>query len=395
MPDLLLSVCLREIKRILSDSRIFLLLIGGPFLYAFLFGGVYWQGRTQYIPIVIVDQDHSALSRNLINALRASDSVRIVGWANSPAELPTLARREIAYACVMFPANFERDVFAGRSPKIAVLVDGTNTLLAGPVLYAVREIATTYQVGMDGRELEASGVPPGGAAIAARPVSLVGRPLFNPTGNYSYYILIGLVCAAAQSVIRMAVAVSIGFDSYDQICRDLKSTRVSTPWLFAGKLIGACAIALPATYGAVAAVLTIFGTPHRGSLLLIYFAVTMYVVVQVCMGYGYFGFCKSPLFALHLHMFMASMLFLITGFNWPYYAMPLALQAVAHCLPIFHMNCIMREVNLIGATAGWVLPHLLALAVWLVVSYAWGYRAFKQWCNAQSIAPVPGSQTEA
>jgi hypothetical protein len=156
---------------------------------------------------------------------------------------------------------------------------------------AVREIASTYQVGIDGRELEAYGVPPGGVTIAAQPVSLVGRPLFNPAGNYSYYILIGLVCAAAQSVIRMAVGVSIGFGSYDQICRDLKSTRVSTPRLFACKLIGACAIALPATYGAVAAVLTIFGTPHRGSLLLIFFAVTMYVVVQVCMGYGYFGLC--------------------------------------------------------------------------------------------------------
>jgi ABC-2 type transport system permease protein len=103
MPDLLFSVCLREVKRILSDSRIFLLLIGGPFLYAFLFGGVYWQSRTQYIPIVIVDQDHSALSHDLINALRASDSVRIVGWANSPAELPTLARREIASPASCFP----------------------------------------------------------------------------------------------------------------------------------------------------------------------------------------------------------------------------------------------------------------------------------------------------
>jgi ABC-type multidrug transport system permease subunit len=89
------------------------------------------------------------------------------------------------------------------------------------------------------------------------------------------------------------------------------------------------------------------------------------------------------------------MLFLVSGFNWPYYAMPPALQAVAHCLPIFHMSCIMRKVNLIGATAGWVLPHLLALAVWLVVACAWGYRAFKQWCRVQSMAPVPESQTGA
>jgi len=107
----------------------------------------------------------------------------------------------------------------------------------------------------------------------------------------------------------------------------------------------------------------------------------------VCMGYGYFGLCKSPLFALHLHMFMASMLFIASGFSWPYYAMPSALQVVARFLPIFHMNCIMRKVNLVGSTAGWVLPHLFALGTWLVLSYAWGYLAFKKWCETQQTSP--------
>lgn len=383
MASPLLTACVREIKRILSDSRIFLLLIGGPFLYAFLFGGVYWQGRSEYVPIVVVDQDHSALSRELVSALRATDSVKIVGWANSPDELPKLARREIAYGCVVFPANMERDMLAGRSPKVAVLVDGTNTLLAGPILAVVREIVTTYQVGVDDRQLEASGMPTKGAATTARPIALAGRSLFNPFGNYSYYILIGLVCAATQSVIRMAVSVSLGFDSIAQIERDLQGVDISLSWLFASKLIGACVIALPAMYGAVAVVLTLFGTPHRGSLWLVLLACTIYVVLQVAIGYGYFGLCKSPLFALHLHMFMASGLFLLSGFSWPFYAMPAWLQKIAYFLPIFHMNSLMRKVNMMGAPAKWVLPHLLFLSIGLVIACAWGYTAFRKWVTDQ------------
>jgi len=401
MADSLLTACLREVKRILSDSRIYPLLIGGPFFYAFVFGGAFWQGRVQHAPIVIVDQDHSAMSREFVRALRASDSVQIVGWANTPSELPSLVRRQEAYACVVFPLNFERDILAHRSPKVAVLLDGSNALSGGPPLSAVREVAGTFQVGIDRRELEASGVPGGGrptlegnSAIVARPITYAERPLFNPTGSYSYFILIGLVCAAAQGVIRMGVGVSIGHDRCDQLRSDLNSHNLSIPRLFVSKVIGASSIALPSMYGAVACVFWVFGTPHRGNLFLVFIACTIYVVLQVSMGYGYFGLCKNPLFALHIHMYMASALFILSGFTWPYYAMPPAIRMVAYCIPIFPMNCIMRKVSLVGATAGWVLPHLLALAVWLVVAYAWGYRAFEQWCRTQNKAPSPETRTE-
>lgn len=164
---------------------------------------------------------------------------------------------------------------------------------------------------------------------------------------------------------------------------DLKLHKLSIPWLFASKVIGTSFVALPAMYGAVACVLWLFGTPHRGSLFLVFFACTIYVVLQICIGYGYYGLCKSPLFALHIHMYMASALFILPGFTWPYYAMPPAVSAVAHCIPLFPMNCIMRKVNLVGASTGMLLPHLLPLIAWLVFAYAWSFRAFKGWCETE------------
>jgi ABC-2 type transport system permease protein len=395
MVKTLLKLCFREIKRILADPRIVSLLVCGPFAYAFIFGGVYWNGRTTNVSIIIVDQDHSRLSRELTTALRSSDSLSIMGFANSPSELLTLARREEAYACVMFPLNFERDVLAGRSPRVAVVLDGSNTLIGGTALNAIRTIVGTYQVGVDRRVLEATGIPSGNVPTIARPIVMTGRQLFNPTSNYSYFLLIGLVCAASQSVLRMITGMSIGLDSYAELSRSVTTDLPSAPWIFATKVAGTCCLAIPVVFGAAASVLTLFGMPHRGSLLLIFSTLAVYVVIHVCMGFGYYGMCKSYILSTHLHLYMAPVLFFLSGFTWPYYAMPPAVQAIARCIPIFHMNCIMRKVNLVGATAGWVLPHLLAFVVWLVVAYAWGYRAFKQWCRVQSIAPVPGSRTES
>jgi ABC-2 type transport system permease protein len=395
MDKTLLKLCLREVKRIISDPRLVTLLLCGPFAYAFIFGGVYWNGRTTNVPIIIVDQDHSRLSRELTTALRSSDSLSIVGFANSPAELPPMTRREEAYACVMFPLHFERDVLAGRSPRVAIVLDGSNTLIGGTALNAIRTIVGTYQVGVDRRVLEATGFPAGSVPTVARPIIMTGRQLFNPTSNYSYFLLIGLVCAASQSVLRMITGMSIGLDSYKELRDSVKTDMPSIPWLFATKVAGTCCLAIPVVFGAAASVLTLFGMPHRGSLPLIFSALAVYVVIHVCMGYGYYGMCKSYILSTHLHLFMAVVLFFLSGFTWPYYAMPPAVQAITPFIPIFHMNCIMRKVNLVGATAGWVLPHLVALAVWLVIAYAWGYKAFKQWCREQNLAPAPDSQAVA
>jgi ABC-2 type transport system permease protein len=394
MARTLLKLCFREIKRILSDPRVIGLLACGPFAYAFIFGGVYWNGRTTNVPIVIVDQDHSRLSRELTTALRSSDSLSIVGFVDSPAELIPMTRREEAYACVMFPLNFERDVLAGRSPKVGVVLDGSNTLIGGTALNAIRTVVGTYQVGVDRRVLEATGIPSGNVPTIARPIVMTGRQLFNPTSNYSYFLLIGLVLAASQSVIRMITGMSIGMDSYAALRGSVETELPNLPWLFATKVAGTCILAIPIVFGAAISVLTLFGMPHRGSLLLIFSALAVYVIIHVCMGFGYYGMCKSYILSTHLHLYMAPILFFMSGFTWPYYAMPPAVQAIAHFVPIFHMNCIMRKVNLVGATASWVFPHLLALAVWLVVAYAWGYLAFKSWFKAQIVAPLPESATQ-
>jgi ABC-2 type transport system permease protein len=181
----------------------------------------------------------------------------------------------------------------------------------------------------------------------------------------------------------MITGMSIGLDSYANIRREFKTDLPSAPWLYATKVIGTCCLALPVVYGATATVLTLFGTPHRGSLVFIYSALTVYVVVHVGMGFGYYGLCRSYILSTHLHLFMAVALFFLSGFTWPYYAMPAAVQAVAHYIPIFHMNCIMRKVNMVGASADWVLPHLVALVIWLVLGYTWGYVAFKKWLESQ------------
>jgi len=67
----------RELRRVFTDRRIVLTMLVGPFLYGLLFGGVYMAGRIRHVPIVIVDQDNSALSLDLNSALLSRENLSL------------------------------------------------------------------------------------------------------------------------------------------------------------------------------------------------------------------------------------------------------------------------------------------------------------------------------
>lgn len=372
------QLCLREWKRLLGDYRIVTILFGGPFFYAIIFGGVYWQGRTKHVPIVIVDQDHSHLSREITTAIGASENMRIAGWINSPDDFLSLARHEDAYACVIFPPGFEHDVLAGRKPRLGVIFDASNILVNGSTLIAMRSIVATYQVGLSEQRLEAGGVSPSAAGVAAMPLDPATRQLFNPTSNYSYYILMGLVCVAVQSVTRIGCGIAITQDSAVQWSKSFPGRRIDYKEIFLSKVLATALLDLPVACTALSLAFILFGAPFRGSLLVLAFMLPVFVVTQVCAGYGYAALCKSPVLSTQLHLFMSVVVFTLSGFTWPYYAAPSYVRAVAWLTPLFHMNCLVRKLALVGAPWYLLYPHLLALLVFCAVAVAWGYWAVRE-----------------
>ena len=384
MRSAFMHLCRRELRRILGDQRIYVLLLGGPFFYAFIFGGVYWEGRTKYIPIVIVDEDHSALSRDITRALQSSDSVSVAGWLNSREEFLPLLRRERAYACVIFPPHFERDVLAGKGPKVGALFDGTNILIAGTALRAIRDVVTSFQVGVDGIELAMAGVPPAENRIIARPLQTVVRPLFNPTSNYSYFMLMCLVCLAIQSVTRMGCGIALGLDGSEQIRRDTGDDAPPVLLVFLSKVVATAALMIPVAVTAMWFVFSLFGAPNHGSSWLIGLALCLYVILQVCIAYGYYGLFQSPTLCTQYHIFTAILLSLLAGYTWPSFGMPDGLRYISHSIPVFNMISIVRKVSLMGARPTLLAKHFLTLLAWLLVAAPWGYWAVRKQMKIES-----------
>ena len=68
----LLTIFRRECRFILSDSRLRSVVLVAPFLYAALMCGIYINHTVYDLPIAVMNQDNSSLSRTLIRMLEAS-----------------------------------------------------------------------------------------------------------------------------------------------------------------------------------------------------------------------------------------------------------------------------------------------------------------------------------
>src|SRR5262245_61729516 len=111
-------VAVREWRWLFHD-RIALFLIFGVPLFTFVaLGAVFSHPVIRGLGVVVADADQSDTSRALIEHVAASPNLRVTTRANDLASAASAIRSTEAIAAVYIPANFERDVHAGRRPQV-------------------------------------------------------------------------------------------------------------------------------------------------------------------------------------------------------------------------------------------------------------------------------------
>lgn len=366
-----------ELKTIFTDFRVLTIMLGGPFLYAVLFGGVYYYGRVHKVPMLVIDQDNSQLSRDLITAALASDNLSLAGYGRNVDDFTTATRRGTAYLALVIPEDFQRDLQRGHQAKVLVLADGSNVLIANVAYRSLRSLFGTYRVGARSKRLMAGGVPHSAALQNALPIQAEVRPLFNPAYNYSSFILVGLICIALQQVTMLGAAICLGLDCDQRRRRELRAISNSPFTVMLGKLAAHSLLMIPLGMLAIYLPFGLFGVSFHGHLSLLLGTTALFIIIQVLAGLGVGGMCKNPLLATQLLLCVSTPLFTIAGVTWPLLAMPQAVQYAAYALPLTHFALLARKFNLMGAPLPYVWPQILGITAWLPIAGVWAYWAVR------------------
>src|SRR5262244_206414 len=178
-----------EWRRVLAIRGAFMLLVVGPLVYGLYYPQPYLNQILRKIPIAVVDNDLSELSRNIVQTLDASGAVRVAVQAETIAEGRKALDRGDAFAVVGIPPDTERDVLKGNTVHIPIYADATYLFIFRTMGSGIAVAINTLSSELAARGARTDGSLVKAALASASPAEILLQPIFNPVGGYASYIV--------------------------------------------------------------------------------------------------------------------------------------------------------------------------------------------------------------
>src|SRR3984957_1766470 len=199
-----------EWRRVLGTRSAFSLLFLAPLIYGAYYPQPYLNQILRKLPIAVVDNDLSDLSRQIVETLDASGALSVVVRARTLAEAHTAIDRGLAFAAVDIPADTERDVLKGITAHIPIYADATY-------LFVFRSTASgvATAVGALTSDLVSRGARSDGSLVKAKlasssPADVLLQPIFNPVGGYASYVVPAAFVLILQQTLLIGAAMLTG-----------------------------------------------------------------------------------------------------------------------------------------------------------------------------------------
>ncbi|HEX5062382.1 MAG TPA: ABC transporter permease [Kofleriaceae bacterium] len=343
-----IAIVVKEFKHITRDKGTLALFFTLPVIQLALFG--FLDQNVRNLPTVVVDQDQTRFSRELMDEMRATKTFEIVRITNSPDEARALIRQGTVRAGVVIPPDYHDRRARRQQAQFLVLIDGSDSNVSAQALASVNGLVAQHNLD----EAEALGAKP---LIAAQPIIL-----FNPEGRTANYIIPGLVAILLQLAAMVLASIAIVREREQGTMEQLLVTPIQPIGLVLGKLAPYLVIGLIE----MALILLImrwgFGVPINGSLLLLFAVAVVYLFALLALGLTISMRAQTQMQAVQMAQMLLLPSIFLSGYIFPVAGLPTVLYYIGRALPATHMINVMRGAVLRSAGPFDLLPSLLALA---------------------------------
>lgn len=362
-----LNIGYYETLHILKDKIVLVLLFLGPLVYGSFFALVYFNGIVSHIPMAIVDQDRSALSRDIKHAFANQPYFSLVEEITEYDQLEQAMQTGKVRAGLIIPEGFAEDLQQHRSSRLLTVYDASNLIWGFNIRRMANEVITTYA----GKHLVDYLISMGFNYSEVRNIAgslecnLV--PWYNMNYSYSTYIFIGLMMLVVQQIALFTVSLTVtrerDANSWIQFLgADLRPWQIVAgkclPYFIANFINYLLVLLISSTLGHISL---------QGSVSSLIFMGLLYDTVITLAGFVVSLHAADSLQSTRYLLVMSMPFFFISGFSWPGTHMPGVLNWLAALVPSTWMMQAARQIFVKGL--GWPLieKQILALGIMAVI----------------------------
>lgn len=352
-------------RAVFTDRAVVMVMVGAVILYSFFYPTGYQQQVASEQPVVIVDQDRTALSRDLIRHIERVSAVQVTALVASETEAIAQVSAMRAEGFVVIPRGFERDILRGDQGEVAIYANGAWLGRANTVLTGLGDAITGFAREAAVRQAAFAG------AAAQPPLHLVQRPLFNTREGYGSALVTGVAELIVQQTLLVGIAVMAG----------TRRERRGQQFFSGTQLIGiASACLLIGFINMLYYAGFMFwyqDYPRSGNFPGMLVGGLLFVGAVVALGMFIASFFRTRERAYQLILVTSLPFFFLSNLSWPATSTPQWLLWLAKLLPSTPGINIMVKFNQLGASfaeAAWEMANLLVLIVVFGVLAWWRYR---------------------
>jgi len=343
------NLAAKEIIQLTRDWLMLVLIIVGPTMELVLLARNTGQG-VRHLPVVVVDQDHSEISRQLVTAMDNTDELVVVAYLDSPDEAKLWLKRGQAALAAILPRGLQADLSARLMPEVQLVADGSNSVAGSNALTAATGAINTFLA------RRATQSRPGSTTL-----ELQALVRYNPTLNVQHFAVTAQLGFIIYQVALIIASLGLTRERELGTLEQLLVTPLRRIELIVGKAIPALVIAGLDFVIMWAIVVRGFGVPMLGSFPLLLGLSLLFITAEIGWGLTISALSHTQQQAVLMIFVLALVDVSFSGYVVPVERLPAALQTLAQLFPLQHYLIIIRAVMLKGAGLPVVMNQVMAL----------------------------------
>jgi ABC-2 type transport system permease protein len=360
-----LSISWKELLQLRRDRLTLAMMAALPLVQLLLFGYAI-NTDVRHLRTVVFDQDRSAASRDLARRLEATGFFDVVGAVRGYDEIASAMRRGQARVALVVPPRFGADLRTGvgrRPPSVQLIIDGSDPQTVASATDTAGALVSAQATSL----LLARLARTSGRAAEVVPLAMEPNTWFNPDLRTAVFVVPGLVGVILTMTMVMLTAMAIARERERGTLEQLIVSPIRRSELIAGKILPYVAIGYAQMTMILVLGALVFQVPFVGSLPLLYGLAFLFIAANLALGLVFSTVATTQQQAMQMSFFFLLPNILLSGFMFPFEAMPAPARWLAQALPLTHFLRVVRGIALKGSGFLEVAPDLLWLAALLAL----------------------------
>jgi len=316
----IISIFRNEFKTVFSDRGVVILFIVATLVYPLLYCGLYKNETLVNVPIAVVDNANSVLSRELIRHIDAGLDVKVTSKLGSLSEAQKMFEAKKVYGILYIPSDFDAKINSLEQATISIYCNMSSFMYYRAMMqatnYAVLDMGNKIQV----ERLNMTGITSKQASISTNPIPFENTVLFNSGMGFASFLMPAILILIIHQTLFFGIGMLAGTSREENRFHELVSSKLhrgGTLRVIIGKSLCYLLMYSFLSFYIIDIIPQIFNLPHIGKFIDIVKLMLPFLLATIFFSMTVSVFLPNRETGMILFLFFSLILLFLSGVSWP------------------------------------------------------------------------------